>query len=134
MRVSLQVEAQEFSVPGLDPIMAIWRNDGPGRGSVTLVCWGCAWTAYFNAMNGRTIQRFFDEADAGYLVTKLGINQVLKQRRRDMAYLGRIIAAVKAGRATEQAEESAEAQSAAYVRSLRESEIAELDGLGVLDA
>jgi hypothetical protein len=84
------------SSSGMDSITVFWRNYQPGKGSVTITCYGSAWTAYFGAMSGQTIQQFFASADTGYLVNKLGITPELKQRKRDHEYLGRIIDAVKA--------------------------------------
>ena len=92
----LNVEATEITeAPSLDAIDVYWQNRGPGQGSVTLCCFGSAWTAYFGAMNERSIQKFFADADTGYLVNKLGITPHLKQAKRDLLYLARIINAVK---------------------------------------
>ncbi len=95
----MKIEAELVRTEGtsnLDPIEVFWHNMGPGRGSVTITCFGSAWTAYFGAMgDDRTIQQFFARADTGYLVTKLGITPQLKQGKRHDAYLGRIIEAVK---------------------------------------
>jgi hypothetical protein len=93
---ALNVEGIRITdVRGLDPIDVIWQNYGAGSGSVAITCFGCAWTAWFGAMGGRTIQEFFADADVSYLVTKLGITPLLKQRKNDHAYLDRIIRAVK---------------------------------------
>jgi len=43
----------------------------------------------------RRIDRFFVHADTDYLTTKLGINPTLKQRKKDLAYVARIVDAVK---------------------------------------
>ncbi len=95
----MKIEAEFVQAEGtsnLDPIEVFWHNLGPGRGSVTITCFGSAWTAYFGGMgDARTIQAFFLQADTGYLVTKLGITPQLKQGKRYDAYLGRIIEAVK---------------------------------------
>ena len=82
---------------GLDPITVFWLDLGAGQGSVTITCWGCAWTAWFGAMGeNRTIRQFFADAPTDYLVTKLGITPLLRSRRADYAYLGRIVKAIKA--------------------------------------
>jgi hypothetical protein len=81
--------------PSLDRIEVFWRNYEPGRGSVTITCYGSAWTAYFGAMGEFTIQQFFSCAGTDYLVNKLGITPQLKQRKTDHDYLAKIIDAVK---------------------------------------
>lgn len=89
------VEATRIEAAGLDPIIAYWHDYSPGIGSVTLTCFGCAWTAYFGGMMGRDIRTFFANCDVGYLVSKLGYAPTLKQTKKDMAYLERIVRAVK---------------------------------------
>ncbi len=94
---TLPVEAIEIALAnGLDAIQVFWVNVGFSQGHVVITCWGSAWTAYFGGMSGQTIQEFFASADTPYLVTKLGITPQLKQGKREHAYLGRIIDAVKA--------------------------------------
>jgi hypothetical protein len=80
---------------GLDAINVYWHNVGPGKGYVTITCWGSAWTSWFGGMGDRTIQQFFAAGHVGYFVNKLGITQHLKQSKRNEAYLARIIVAVK---------------------------------------
>lgn len=82
--------------PGLDTIHVFWMDVSPGAGYITIICYGQAWTAYFSAMNVKTIKEFFAGCDADYMVTKMGITPALKQGKREHAYLGRIIGAVRA--------------------------------------
>jgi hypothetical protein len=82
--------------PALDPIRVFWWDAAPGVGSVTITCYGAAWTAFFGAMPAETIREFFATANTDYLVTKLGITPHLYQRKRDHQYLARIIDAIKA--------------------------------------
>lgn len=92
MRTAIEVEAEQIDgVVGLDPIQVFWSDLGAGKGSVTITCYGSAWTAYFNAMGPRTIRQFFGDADTDYLVTKLANTQ----RKAALTYLGRIIDAIK---------------------------------------
>lgn len=79
----------------LDQITVFWLDFGNFKGSVTIICYGCAWTAYFGGMPAESIREFFQAADTGYLCSKLGITPLLKQRAKDLAYLGRIIEVVK---------------------------------------
>jgi hypothetical protein len=89
------IAEEVITANGLDPIEVFWRNIDAGKGSVTITCYGCAWTAYFGATGERTIQEFFAAADTDYLVTKLGITPLLKGRKRDHVYLARIVEAIK---------------------------------------
>ena len=80
---------------GLDQITVYWHNYEPGKGMVTLVCWGCAWNCYFGGMLGETIQEFFLRVGTDYLVPKLGVTRWLKKSRHHDAYLKKLIDAVK---------------------------------------
>ena len=91
-----EVESLEISgIQGLDPIQVFWSDVSDGVGSVTITCYGSAWTAYWGAMGHRTVKQFFHDADTGYLVTKLGYAPTLKERKRDLEYLARIVTAIK---------------------------------------
>lgn len=83
-------------VPTLDPIDVFLQDFAPGRGRITLQCYGDAWTAYFGAMGSDfTIQEFVSRAGADYLTSKfLGGNH--KRTKAHEKYLARIIEAVKA--------------------------------------
>jgi hypothetical protein len=85
----------------LDTIQVFWADYGDHRGSVTITCFGCAWTAYFGAMMSETIREFFLHADTDYLTTKLGIAPNLKETKRNRDHLSRIIETVKAALAEE---------------------------------
>jgi hypothetical protein len=96
MITKLEVKAFEIaSQPGLDPITVYYQDIAPGKGTMTLICYGCAWTMYWGATGKESVLRFFATCDNGYLVTKFGINPTLKQSKRDHAYLSKIIDAVK---------------------------------------
>jgi hypothetical protein len=87
--------------PNLDAILVCFTDFGPGKGMVTLVCFGNAWSAYFGSMGGGagselSIREFFLGAGTDYLTNKLGGSQVLKQGKQQTKYLSRVIAAVKA--------------------------------------
>lgn len=79
----------------LDGIHVFWLDFAPGQGSVTITCWGQAWSAYFGGMGTGTIKDFFASCDTGYMVTKLGITPMLKHSKRNDAYVGRIVDAVR---------------------------------------
>jgi hypothetical protein len=79
----------------LDPIHVFWLNDSPGRGYVTIICYGSAWTAYFGAMGGNTIQEFFASVDVAYMVNALSRSRTLKTGKNYVAYLSRVVKAVQ---------------------------------------
>jgi hypothetical protein len=51
----------------LDPIDIVLENFEPGKGRITIRCWGRAWTSYWGAMSGRSIDQFFCSCDEHYL-------------------------------------------------------------------
>ncbi len=85
----------------LDSVVVFWRNHAPGKGDVTVTCWGMAWTSYFGSMGDLTIQQFFTKADTSYLVNKLAGGQHLKRSKRWDGYLSRVIEAIKASLKTD---------------------------------
>ena len=92
-----EVESLEISgIQGLDPIQVFWSDVSDGVGSVTITCYGSAWTAYWGAMGHLTVKEFFLQADVGYLINKLGYAPTLKERKKDLEYLSRIVKAIKA--------------------------------------
>lgn len=92
----------------LDPIHVYLVDVAPGKGHVTITCYGAAWTAYFGAMGERSVREFVAAVDSGYLANKMGIAPHLKGRKSDFAYLGRIIDAVRAACAEKRMEENDE--------------------------
>jgi hypothetical protein len=80
---------------GLDTIIVYWHDIGPGKGYVTITCWGSAWTAYFGGMGAHDIKSFFASADVPYLINKLGTTQWLKSSKKHDLYLGRIVFAIQ---------------------------------------
>lgn len=46
----------------LDPITVYVENIEPGKGSITIKCYGEAWTAYWGAMSGGSIEEFICRA------------------------------------------------------------------------
>ena len=92
---SIEVTDIEASAD-LDKITVFWRNWEIGKGAVTVICYGSAWTSYFNAMSGRTIQHFFSEASSEYLAGKLIDYRFQKRSRAHFAYLEKIVLAIQA--------------------------------------
>jgi hypothetical protein len=81
-------------IPMLDPIDVFLEDLGPGRGRITMQCYGDAWTAYFGAMGNSTIHVFIALASTDYLSSKfLGGNH--KRTKAHETYLMKIIDTVK---------------------------------------
>lgn len=51
----------------LDPVKVLTENFEPGRGTITISCFGKAWTAGWPAMSGQTVEQFFSSSSADYL-------------------------------------------------------------------
>jgi hypothetical protein len=84
----------------LDPVTAFLEDFEPGRGQLTLVCWGRAWTHFWGAMgNGSSLRQFLLTASTGYIVGKLMLPRdvILKrEERREERWLTQIVEALKA--------------------------------------
>lgn len=58
--------------PALDPIDVFLEDFGPGKGSITIKCYGQSWTASWGGMGPtRTVARFFMDCDKHYLASNL---------------------------------------------------------------
>lgn len=83
----------------LDPVTAFLQDFEPGRGQLTLVCWGRAWTHFWGAMgNGSTLRDFLLGASSCYIVGKLMLpRDVLLKRAepREERWLSQIVEAMK---------------------------------------
>lgn len=55
----------------LDPVKVVTENFEPGRGTITISCFGKAWTAGWPAMDGQNVEHFFSSASADYLANCL---------------------------------------------------------------
>lgn len=82
--------------PALDPITVFLQDSEPGRGRITVECYGRAWSAFFGAMGGsRSIREFACGVPPEYLADKLwDIDK--KPTKAAEAYLLRIVTAVVA--------------------------------------
>lgn len=59
----LRIPAQ----PGLDPITVYFEDYAPGRGRITVACFGDAWTAAWGAIGDRSVREFVSSVGPGYL-------------------------------------------------------------------
>lgn len=51
----------------LDPVEIFLVDYGPGQGSITVTCYGAAWTAYFGGIGDGSIAEFISGVDSSYL-------------------------------------------------------------------
>lgn len=58
-------------VDGLDPVTVFLEDHAPGRGEVTIKCYGESWSAYWGGMGDRTVSEFINSCDADYISGKL---------------------------------------------------------------
>ena len=59
-------------IKDLDAVTAFLEDLGDGKGRLTLVCWGRAWSQYWGAMGeGRALADFLSGASTDYVVDKL---------------------------------------------------------------
>jgi len=52
----------------LDPIRVMIENYEPGKGRITVTCYGQAWTGAWFAMGGDTVQEFIQRVSNDYLI------------------------------------------------------------------
>jgi len=79
----------------LDRITVYYHDFEPGKGQVTIVCYGEAWTAFWGAMGTRTILQFLTECDISYIVGRLMGAQFQKHTKGHDVYLTRIVTAIR---------------------------------------
>jgi hypothetical protein len=83
----------------LDPVTVFIEDFEPGRGQLTVVCWGRAWTHFWGAMgNGSNVARFVSKASTGYIVDKLMLTRDVmfkSAEHREERWLTQIVEALK---------------------------------------
>lgn len=55
----------------LDPVSIYLDNPEPGRGKITIECFGKSWSSFWPAMGGRRVEEFFVTCDDEYLAGNL---------------------------------------------------------------
>ena len=55
-------------VERLDPVRVMIENYEPGKGRITITCFGKAWTAAWFAMGGDSVQAFIKRVSNDYLI------------------------------------------------------------------
>lgn len=61
-------------VKALDLITVYCENFEPGKGKITVECYGQSWSAYWGGMSGMTVERFFCSCDDGYISGNFGMH------------------------------------------------------------
>jgi len=55
-------------VQDIDPITVFLEDYEPGKGKITVTCWGQSWTAYWGGMSGDDVATFFCRVSAAYII------------------------------------------------------------------
>ena len=76
----------------LDPIIVYFEDSAPGKGRITIACYGDAWTGAWGAMGNRTVRQFVAGCDPGYLSGSL--LELRKASEHFRKYTERVSAAV----------------------------------------
>jgi len=78
----------------LDEIILYLDDIAPKQGYATIVCYGCAWNAYWGSMwDGRNVMEFMNECDTDYVGMKF--KPTHNQTRATEKYMYRIVGRVK---------------------------------------
>lgn len=92
------VAVQAFTVEdvqGVDPLLVVLQDDGPGKGRLLVECFGEAWSCYWGGMGNLTVAQFVADAGMDYLEGKM--QSPFENRRRRSQYLRKVLAAVQEG-------------------------------------
>ncbi|HHZ1080647.1 TPA: hypothetical protein ACV98Q_000332 [Yersinia enterocolitica] len=68
IEISQSVKIRLSGLERLDPIEVLVDDYEPGKGKITITCYGKAWTASWFAMSGQTISQFFRRCGNDYLI------------------------------------------------------------------
>lgn len=66
-----KMDVLSFSITGaerLDPVRVMIENYEPGKGRITVTCYGQAWTGAWFAMGGDSVQEFIKRVSNEYLI------------------------------------------------------------------
>ncbi|MFU0887888.1 hypothetical protein [Kluyvera sichuanensis] len=66
-----KIDVMAFTVTGaerLDPVRVMIENYEPGKGRITITCYGKAWTGAWFAMGGDSVQKFIKRVSNEYLI------------------------------------------------------------------
>ena len=66
-----RIDLLAFTISGverLDPVRVMIENYEPGKGRITITCYGKAWTGAWFAMSGDSVQDFIKRVSNEYLI------------------------------------------------------------------
>ena len=69
--VSTTIKLRLSELDCLDPITVFLENYEPGRGKITIECFGKSWSSAWPAMGRRSVEAFFVHCNNGYLASNL---------------------------------------------------------------
>ena len=102
MRIIKNEKIQSFTIhesANLDPITVFMQDYAIGRGELTIICWGRAWSCYWGAMGaGYNLSLFIRRTSVQYIVNKMIQREIITNRsveKRETEYLSEIISEVK---------------------------------------
>ncbi len=87
-----------IDAPRLDRIKVVTEDFAPGKGQITIICYGRAWTSYWGGMGDGDVTQFVISMDAEYIAENLlrGMQEPLKRYvKNETAYLVRIVKATQ---------------------------------------
>lgn len=58
-------------IEGLDPVTVMLENFEPGKGKITIECYGESWSTYWGSMGCDTVEAFFCSCDEHYIAKNL---------------------------------------------------------------
>jgi len=81
------------SKPGftLDPIQIYLTDTAPKQGSITITCYGSAWTAWWGSIGSKSVAEFVAQCDPTYLAGKLN-SEIIRRSKEN--YTDRVAEAV----------------------------------------
>lgn len=68
IEISQSMKMRLSGLERLDPVEVLVDDYEPGKGKITITCYGKAWTASWFAMSGQTISQFFRRCGNDYLI------------------------------------------------------------------
>jgi hypothetical protein len=91
---NVKVDASRIECPELDPIIVITEDIRPSVGKLYVECFGLAWSAFWDGMNGKTVAEFVADCSGPDYIAGCLARPRPKITKHDERYLTRISEAV----------------------------------------